>query len=309
MSLAYLLARTADSVADGEWLPPEGRLKALDALTESLLAGQPTPEWVTEVAAVVPSAGSEAALICHFPTALEEYKTLPATDRELTRDIVLTLAEGMRVDLRRFPGAVQTAAELERHLWAAAGCVGAFWTAVTRLHEPAVARAGELGELGTRLGNALQLTNVLRDIPRDLREGRCYLPLEQLASAELSPENLLDPASERQLAPLFFHWMEHALDDFEASMDYVLRLPARCWRLRLAALWPWRMGLGTLQALCPPGWLGRVKRKVSRPWVFRMLATTALQALYTPWLRASMRNHLRAARQACQLHAPKAPRS
>jgi len=41
-----------------------------------------------------------------------------------------------------------------------------------------------------RLGVALQITNILRDVGEDLREGRVYLPAEELAAHGLSSEDL-----------------------------------------------------------------------------------------------------------------------
>ena len=36
------------------------------------------------------------------------------------------------------------------------------------------------------------MINILRDIPEDLRFGRCYIPSEALAEHGLVPEDLLD---------------------------------------------------------------------------------------------------------------------
>ena len=46
---------------------------------------------------------------------------------------------------------------------------------------------------GIRFGKGLQLVNILRDLPADLKNGRCYLPLEKLETARLLPETLLSP--------------------------------------------------------------------------------------------------------------------
>ena len=40
---------------------------------------------------------------------------------------------------------------------------------------------------GVRFGKALQMTNVLRDVPADLASGRCYLPAAELAALGLAP--------------------------------------------------------------------------------------------------------------------------
>lgn len=292
MSLAYLLARCADSISDGEWLTADQREATLHTFLECLEGGA-QDDWLARVAGVDPSRGGEAALLHHLPKALEELKALPAADQHLIRDIVTTLAQGMLVDLRRFPGAVQDAEELRRHLWAAAGCVGGFWTAVMRLHEPRLRRAApQLEELGTRLGNALQLTNVLRDISGDLRDGRCYLPAQELQELGMVPEDLHDRTQEQRLQPLVKRWLAHGYEDFQASRDYMLLIPWNCWRLRLAALWPWCMGVATLIKISPGGWLSGRKIKVTRSWVYRMLLTTALLAPFTSLLRLYLNRQL-----------------
>lgn len=298
MSLAYLLARCADSVSDGEWLAAEDRESTLTTLLSCLQTDASLEDWKRCVAGVDPARGGEAALLHHLPIALQELQQLPRADQSLIRNIVTTLAQGMLVDLRRFPGAIEDAAELRHHLWAAAGCVGEFWTAVMRLHEPRLAQAApQLEELGLRLGNALQITNVLRDLSGDLRDGRCYLPRQELAEAGLSPQHL---GEEWQLAPVMYRWLTHGFRDFQASRDYMLLIPWSCWRLRLAALWPWCMGVGTLLKLTRGGWLSGRKIKVSRGWVYRMLATTSLLAPFTPLLRAYLDHQLKGLRQVLQ---------
>ncbi len=50
-----------------------------------------------------------------------------------------------------------------------------------------------MAALGVRFGKALQFTNVLRDVPADLRISRCYLPESTLADVGLAPSDLLTP--------------------------------------------------------------------------------------------------------------------
>lgn len=304
MSLAYLLARCADSISDGGWLAAEEREPTLQVFLECLEHGA-LDEWRSRVSGVDPTQGGEAALLHHLPVALQELKALPAADQRLIREIVTTLSQGMLVDLKRFPGAVWDAEELRRHLWAAAGCVGAFWTAVMRLHEPRLAGAApQLEDLGTRLGNALQITNVLRDIRGDLQDGRCYLPARELQELGMTPETL----EEARLQPLMRRWLNHGYEDFLASRDYMLLIPWYCWRLRLAALWPWCMGVATLVKISGGGWLSGRKIKVSRSWVYRMLLKTAVLAPFTPLLRLYLNRQLSKLRQVLLPANPKANR-
>jgi len=78
---------------------------------------------------------------------------------------------------------------LDRYIYLVAGCVGEFWTRITVAHTPALRGwdVAEMSACGVRFGKALQLTNVLRDCPRDLRIGRCYFPRDLLAQAGLRP--------------------------------------------------------------------------------------------------------------------------
>src|SRR5437870_4976362 len=83
--------------------------------------------------------------------------------------------------------ALDTLDELDGYTYLVAGCVGEFWTDLHLAHrprlrgwEPSVMRA-----TGVRFGKALQMTNVLRDVPADLAHGRCYLPARELATLGL----------------------------------------------------------------------------------------------------------------------------
>ena len=87
--------------------------------------------------------------------------------------------------LERFPpemadriGALDTRADLDRYTHLNAGCVGEFWTDMVVAHRPRCAGGicPRMRARGARFGQGLQLINVLRDLPRDLRIGRCYLP-------------------------------------------------------------------------------------------------------------------------------------
>ncbi|NBW87575.1 MAG: hypothetical protein EBR23_12335, partial [Planctomycetia bacterium] len=78
--------------------------------------------------------------------------------------------------------ALANASDLQAYTYSVAGCVGEFWTRITRAHLFPVAPLDDAKLLhdGVRFGQGLQLVNILRDLPRDLRQGRCYLPLDRL---------------------------------------------------------------------------------------------------------------------------------
>ena len=307
IGLAYLLARTADTIADRRQARfTGGRLEVLVAFRAQVAgpADSGVLEDITSNSLDSESSPEEQALFDSLVDSFALMESLDAADQEQVRRVVITLTEGIEMDLAVFPdadsgalAALPNGTDLDRYTYLVAGCVGEFWTAVTAAHTPSLKglHLAEMSELGVRFGKALQLTNALRDIPGDLRNGRCYLPADELAAAGLSPEDLLVPASEERAREVLVPWMRTALEHFEAAEEYLLAIPRRSVRLRLACLWPLILGLGTLARLARSGkWLDSDSTvKVSRIWVYRMM----LMSFLTVCSNRNLRRWIRALRR------------
>ena len=92
-----------------------------------------------------------------------------------------------------------------------------------------------------------------------------------------APEDLLKQSAGTSARPVLVEGTEIALAHYSAAEKYLLAIPRRCVRLRLAALWPILIGLATLGRLASnKAWLDPERpSKVSRSWVYRMLAFSA----------------------------------
>ena len=202
LGLAYLLARASDTVADTRLLPRAERLRHLGTLGAAY-SGAPASEvdGVARACAPLQTHAAERELIERVGETLARVERLPAGDRTAVRAVLATITEGQRFDLERFPGedaaglaALDTLADLDRYTYLVAGCVGEFWTRLCIAHRPRLAgwEVAAMTATGVRFGKALQLTNVLRDVPADLQQGRCYLPARELAALGLGPRDLLD---------------------------------------------------------------------------------------------------------------------
>tara|TARA_B100001123_G_scaffold12874_2_gene14943 strand:+ start:2822 stop:3883 length:1062 start_codon:yes stop_codon:yes gene_type:complete len=290
VGLAYLLARAADTIADRKAGPPEQRLEDLLAFRRLVLG----PSEATALQEVVTEglAGDatpeEWVMFDSLPAAFSLLDSLNSADQERVRGVVTTLTQGMEMDLTTFPAGdagelapLSTASDLDRYTYLVAGCVGEFWTTTMAAHQRELAGwdAGKMSEAGIRFGKALQLTNVLRDVPRDLRNGRCYLPADGLAAVGLSPEDLKDPQNAGRAKPVFEEWVRTALGHFYAAEEYLTAIPRRSVRLRLACLWPLLLGLATLAKVARSGrWLEPDSTlKVSRRWVYWMMLISPLK--------------------------------
>ena len=75
------------------------------------------------------------------------------------------------------------------------------------------------------------------------------VPRALLQRFNLSPEDLRDPTQRRRARPVLDELRGLALAHIDAAFPYVMAVPRREPRLRLAALWPLWIGLATLEKL------------------------------------------------------------
>lgn len=257
ISLAYLAARAADTVADTDLVPVERRLEVLQALRNRIRhCSEPMPN----LSEFLTSSGQspERRLLTSLEDILCWLDRLPHDDQKRVRQVLDMIASGQCIDLQRFGhgDGVQLSSladdeELDDYTYRVAGCVGEFWTKMCRAHvfPRVVLDDAVLLAEGIRYGKGLQLINILRDLPQDLQRGRCYLPKKRLATLGLSPEDLRNPASYSRFRPLYRHFLVLAEEHLRAGWFYTNRIPWRCLRVRLACSWPVLIGLRTLHEL------------------------------------------------------------
>jgi farnesyl-diphosphate farnesyltransferase len=196
--------------------------------------------------------------------ALAVLAALTTDDQRRIREVLSTITSGQEMDLRRFGNAtkppeggsptviaLQTDTELDDYTYRVAGCVGEFWTKMCRAHlfPEASLDDGVLLANGVRFGKGLQLVNILRDLAADLRRGCCYLPGERLSALGLAPLDLLEPANEPRLRPLYDGYLDLSASHLAAGWVYTNSLPQGQVRVRLACAWPILIGVRTLAKL------------------------------------------------------------
>lgn len=257
IGLAYLLARTTDTIADTEILPTDQRLAALGRLRERILGKSSA---VLDFGELARHQGlpAERVLLDRVEASLALLEQLSPSDLQLVRAVLDTITSGQELDLQRFAGAgdsnivaLQTEAELDDYTYRVAGCVGEFWTKICRAHVFPRSRLDDARLIaeGIRFGKGLQLVNILRDLPNDLRKGRCYLPAPQLGTGGLKPVDLLNATSEEKFRAVYDRYLAQAADHLAAGWNYTNALPWRCARIRLACAWPILIGVRTLARL------------------------------------------------------------
>ena len=291
MGLAYLLCRAADTIADTPVLPYHERLAALHTFRTQFQRDSPSRDDIADLIRTVGkhfSQGSEneRQLLLRLQECFDLYDRLSPGDRNLISNLVATLTQGMEMDIVSFPAdtpghvqALPDRATLERYTYYVAGAVGEFWTMLCDAHLPAFGDAATLGErkdFARRFGQGLQLTNILKDLGRDLQSGRCYLPADGLQELGLRPRDLLEVAALPRVWPLIASLIQQAVEHLDYGGRYVQLLPGRALQVRLSCMWPLLFAVQTLGEVCRSETLlsGQVPVRISRQTIYCTMLRT-----------------------------------
>jgi farnesyl-diphosphate farnesyltransferase len=282
IAIAYLLARTSDTIADTNQLPAADRIEFLRRFLASLLSGRRLNEL--EIASCLRGQpeGPEKILLSRMDMIFHEFSNIPPAHRELTVEVLTQITRGQTLDVTKFEihegvSGLEDDGALEEYTYFVGGSVGEFWTKVCFLGWPSYARLPEPEMLssGKAFGKGLQLINILRDFPRDLQAGRCYLPVPNPKAVAQNP-NSARKEWER--------WRCRASEQLEEAWHYLSAV--RPWRVRFACAMPILIGIRTLRLLgeafeLVPG------IKVSRSEVHRMMLWAAAIAVFRSLERAA----------------------
>lgn len=266
VSLAYLLARASDTLADSEGLDAELRCEMLTGFGEILRGGDKVA-WLERLKdAVIPIQKHKGEkLLLEMMSGIFDW--LDDFECERGRLAILKVMEnilhGQSLDIERFElqrwQVLREDAELDQYCFLVAGCVGEFWTEVGSIALPEFSsiEMGRLKQMGINYGKGLQLINILRDLPADLKLGRCYLPD-------------VDPSDHDAVMEETKRWRATARVFLSDGQSYASSLRSR--RTRAATALPGLIGESTLNLLDQASWdeLGRGV-KIPRRDVYRFM--------------------------------------
>jgi len=270
ISLAYLLARTADTIADTASVSAEVRLDGLEryrALVRGDSAVGALASTLREQFCPQQEDEAERRLMEKFADGIGWLRTMQPTPLAAIQSVLEHIIDGQMLDIRRFPSdgqlrALASAEELDEYTWLVAGCVGEFWTQLCATELPSSLDPGvttaQMQEWGARMGKGLQLINILRDIGEDTQDGRCYLPC---APSDIQTE--------------WHRWLQTCTEHLEHGLRYVQHVTHG--KLRYATALPLLLGIQTVAKMRSASW-DKVQQgiKISRLDVASILAQAAI---------------------------------
>jgi phytoene synthase len=161
MSALYAFCRAVDDVADEDSIPTEQRRIQL-------------AEWRTDIRRACDNVEPTFVLNQEFAPIIQKFKLPFALFDELIK--------GCEMDLEKLR--YENFAELELYCHRVASVVGLLSIEIFGYQNP------KCNEYALALGQALQLTNILRDVKNDAARGRIYLPLSELKKFGVSEQEI-----------------------------------------------------------------------------------------------------------------------
>ena len=203
----YLLCRIVDTIEDAAELSPEAKKNLSALFLDVVLERVPVKSFVEPCLDALKNYSNhdELDLIAHTPTVLRILHTCSSHDQEVVSRCVSIMSEGMsRFHGRQTEAGLRDLSEFEDYCYVVAGVVGELLTSIFRHYSPQFSKNIQGREnLAIAFGQALQMTNILKDSPQDRARGVSWKPanLSQLDLLQIAYQKLSDSLTYILLIP------------------------------------------------------------------------------------------------------------
>lgn len=203
----YLLCRIVDTIEDAAELTPEAKKNLSALFLDVVLERAPVESFVEPCLDALKNYSNhdELDLIAHTPTVLRILHTCSSHDQEAVSRCVSIMSEGMsRFHGRQTKAGLKNLSEFEDYCYVVAGVVGELLTSIFRHYSPQFSKNIQGHEnLAIAFGQALQMTNILKDSPEDRARGVSWKPanLSQLDLLQIAYQKLSDSLTYILLIP------------------------------------------------------------------------------------------------------------
>ncbi len=203
----YLLCRIVDTIEDAADLNPQTKQHLSQLFLDAVLEKVPVESFVEPCLKALDHYGNqdELDLIAHTPTVLRILHTCSKDDQAAVSRCVSIMSEGMSFfHGKQTQAGLKDLQEFEKYCYVVAGVVGELLTTIFSNHSSAFAKnIKSHEELAIAFGQALQMTNILKDSPEDRARGVSWKPadMSQKQLLQISYQKLQDSLSYIFLIP------------------------------------------------------------------------------------------------------------
>lgn len=204
---AYLLCRIVDTIEDASCLSVAEKVGLSELFLAACLNHKPISEFVQACSKALelhPNL-AERDLIAHTATVVRILHRCPANQQSAILRCITIMSQGMaRFHAKQNPLGLKNLQEFEEYCYVVAGVVGEMLTSLFAAHSPLFAQAiAKQESLAIAFGQALQMTNILKDSLDDQARGVSWLP-QNSTHAEL---------------------LALAIQKLDAALAYILYIP------------------------------------------------------------------------------------
>jgi len=203
----YLLCRIVDTIEDAAEMSPETKQKLSKLFLDAVLEKTSVESFVESCLRALTNHENqdELDLITNTPTVLRILHTCTKSDQEAVSRCVSIMSEGMSYfHGKQTEAGLKDLNEFEKYCYVVAGVVGELLTRIFSNHSPTFAKRIQGQEsLAIAFGQALQMTNILKDSPEDKARGVSWKPVNM---------------SQQQL-------LQIAYKKLQDSLSYILLIP------------------------------------------------------------------------------------
>ena len=250
---AYLLCRIADTIEDEPELSADQKRRFEEQFV-AVVTGRGDPEALaSELAPLLSNQTLEAErdLVRQLPVVMQITRGFNRAQRTAIERCVTVMGRGMhRFQQSAGLQGLASQHEMDSYCYYVAGVVGEMLTSLFIDFDPAIAaRADSLKSLSVSFGQALQMTNILKDQWEDRARGACWLPREVFRRHGIDLAALQPGAYTPQLGAALSELIGTAHAHVRNALDYTLLIPAEQTGIRRFLLWALGLSVLTLRNL------------------------------------------------------------
>lgn len=281
----YLLCRIADTIEDDPGLTLDDKRRYFEQFLQVLNGQADAGEFSASLHGVLTDRilPAERELVQATPEVLQLTLSLSKSQQQALIRCVTIMSDGMhRFQSRRSLDGLVSVHEMSHYCYAVAGVVGEMLTDLfCDYSEKMNAHRDEMMPLALCFGQGLQLTNILKDVWEDQRDGSCWLPQSAFNADDVELGELIRTEQTRQMTNGINHIVGIAHQNLESAIKYSRFIPTSEVGIRRFCLWAIGMAVATLQKIHKtPGYFDGDQVKISRRKV-GFIVTTANAAQYS----------------------------
>lgn len=217
-----------------------GFCRVADDLIDNVTSEKEAEAWVnhfSEFLTIMYSPTVDAskiqAALKPFPSEVQPVLIQLPVDK-LPSEPLFMLLDGFRMDQKFLnkdsdsSPPIRTFADLQRYATCVAATIGELCLHLVFYHDPdrdtdATTRQRCL-DAGARMGRALQYVNIVRDVPTDAEDGRCYIPAEWLTKWKSVEDEKV--GREKEITQLRKKILDMAFTQYAENRDAIEKLPS-----------------------------------------------------------------------------------